>query len=188
MTEALASALVRNLRRTVSCCRLYGADHRLTTESAADTAGASVTLIGSRAGVLVAISDETLFVDGAALGLTSLQYNGFLLQLGIVGLRDAAAYVSAKAAVINLGRALALEWAPHGITVNSVAPGPTRTPMLMDRLNTTGERLEDFERRVPLGRVADPEEVAGAIAYLRSDAASFVTGTTLVIDGGWTAQ
>ena len=60
--------------------------------------------------------------------------------------------------------------------------------MLMDRLNTTGERLEDFERRVPLGRVADPEEVAGAIAYLRSDAASFVTGTTLVIDGGWTAQ
>ena len=85
MTEALASALVRNLRRTVSYCRLYGADHRLTTESAADTAGASVTLIGSRAGVLVAISDETLFVDGAALGLTSLQYNGFLRDVAGAG-------------------------------------------------------------------------------------------------------
>lgn len=90
-------------------------------------------------------------------------------------------YVTSKSALIGLTRQLARELAPRGIRVNAVAPGPTNTP-IMDGLPQ--EWITSMEQSVPLGRMAEPSEVAGAVAYLLSDEASFVTGSVLVANGG----
>ncbi len=97
------------------------------------------------------------------------------------------AYHSAKGALVNFTRALACEWAPHGIRVNAVAPTFARTrltePLLGDPL-----MVERLLAETPLGRFVEPEEVAAAILFLVSDAASMITGVTLPVDGGWTAR
>jgi NAD(P)-dependent dehydrogenase (short-subunit alcohol dehydrogenase family) len=106
---------------------------------------------------------------------------------GLVGGRDAAAYCASKAAVVNLTRALALDHGPQGIRVNCVCPGDTDTGMLRNEARQLGESEQAFMADAadrPLGRVGRPEEIAQAVLYLVSDAASFVTGTTLVVDGG----
>ncbi len=96
-------------------------------------------------------------------------------------------YHSAKGAIVNFTRALACEWAPHGVRVNAVAPTFARTrftePLLADQ--TMAARLL---AETPLGRFVEPEEVATAILFLASDAASMITGVTLPVDGGWTAR
>jgi NAD(P)-dependent dehydrogenase (short-subunit alcohol dehydrogenase family) len=97
------------------------------------------------------------------------------------------AYHSAKGALVNFTRALACEWAPYGIRVNAVAPTFARTrltePLLADQ-EMTGRLLAE----TPMGRFVEPEEVAAAILFLASDAASMITGVTLPVDGGWTAR
>jgi NAD(P)-dependent dehydrogenase (short-subunit alcohol dehydrogenase family) len=95
-----------------------------------------------------------------------------------------AHYNSAKAAVIQLSRSLAMEWAERGIRVNSVSPGYTATPM-----NTRAEvadQVRRFEADTPLGRMADPAEIVGPTVFLLSEAASFCTGVDLLVDGGFT--
>lgn len=96
-----------------------------------------------------------------------------------------AAYNASKAAVIHLTRALAGEWAGRGVRVNAVAPGYTATPLTRRGLETP-EWRETWLRETPMGRLAEPREIAPAVLYLASDAASFVTGQTLVVDGGYT--
>lgn len=108
-------------------------------------------------------------------------------QAGLVGIRRHAAYSASKSAVIGLTRVLALEWAPHGVTVNAVAPTFIRTPGTADRLDQP-EFLADVVARIPAGTVGSTADVAGAVLYLASPAARLVTGTVLVVDGGWTAQ
>jgi len=106
-------------------------------------------------------------------------------QAGLVGIPRHAAYSASKGAVIALTRVLALEWASFGITVNSVAPTFIRTPGTAERLDQP-EFLADVLERIPVGRVGTTTDVAGAVIYLASPAASLVTGTVLVVDGGWT--
>jgi NAD(P)-dependent dehydrogenase (short-subunit alcohol dehydrogenase family) len=108
-------------------------------------------------------------------------------QAGLVGIPRHAAYSASKGAVIALTRVLALEWGPSGVTVNCVAPTFVRTPGTAERLDRP-EFLADVLDRIPVGRVGTTTDVAGAVIYLASDAASLVTGTVLVVDGGWTAR
>ncbi|WP_411731911.1 SDR family NAD(P)-dependent oxidoreductase [Paeniglutamicibacter sp.] len=104
--------------------------------------------------------------------------------LGSVGAANSNSYSAAKAAVANLTRSAALTYATSGIRINAVAPGYARTP-LVDGLPE--ETRSMMESRTPLGRLADPTEIAEAIAFLASDAASFMVGSILAVDGGYTA-
>jgi 2-deoxy-D-gluconate 3-dehydrogenase len=107
-------------------------------------------------------------------------------QMGFVGFYFRAAYCASKAGVVNLTRVLAVEWAPYGVTVNAVAPTFVETPMTRGMLEDPWFR-EEVLRRIPLGRLADPQDVVDAVRYLASDAAAMVTGHTLLVDGGWVA-
>jgi 2-keto-3-deoxy-L-fuconate dehydrogenase len=106
---------------------------------------------------------------------------------GLVGLRNRAAYCASKGAVIALTRALAVDHVGDGIRVNAVCPGTVDTPWVRRLVEEAGESLEALRARQPLGRLGTPEEIADAVLYLASDAAAFVTGSVLVIDGGLTA-
>jgi NAD(P)-dependent dehydrogenase (short-subunit alcohol dehydrogenase family) len=97
------------------------------------------------------------------------------------------AYHSAKGALVNFTRALACEWAPHGVRVNAVAPTFART-RLTEPLLADAEMARTLLRETPMGRFVEPEEVAAAILFLASDAAAMITGVTLPVDGGWTAR
>ena len=113
---------------------------------------------------------------------------GVILQTastnGLVGHRYYADYNACKAGVIELTRSIALELAPQ-VRVNAVAPGYVLTPM--QRAEYTDAMLDEVNRKIPLGRHAAPEEIAGLFAYLASDDAAYLTGQVFVIDGGETA-
>jgi NAD(P)-dependent dehydrogenase (short-subunit alcohol dehydrogenase family) len=93
-----------------------------------------------------------------------------------------------KAAIAHLTRCLAVEWGRHGITVNAVAPTFIRTPGTEADLADPAFEAEVIERVAALHRIGEPMDVAGAVVFLASPAASLITGTTLLIDGGWTAR
>jgi NAD(P)-dependent dehydrogenase (short-subunit alcohol dehydrogenase family) len=109
-------------------------------------------------------------------------------QLGLVGMDDSSPqYTASKGAVRLLTKTTALQYAREGIRTNSVHPGPIVTPMT-ERRRADPEAHRRTLLRIPLGRYGEPEEVAYAVLYLASDESAFVTGSELVIDGGWTAQ
>jgi NAD(P)-dependent dehydrogenase (short-subunit alcohol dehydrogenase family) len=110
---------------------------------------------------------------------------------GMVGLPDRAAYCASKAAVIGLTRAMAVDHVKQGIRVNAICPGTVDSPWvgrLLDAADDATEARRKLVARQPMGRLGLPEEIAETALYLASDAASFITGTTLAIDGGLTAQ
>ena len=107
---------------------------------------------------------------------------------GNVGLQGASIYTATKHAVEGLTKAVALEFAPRGIRVNAVAPAAIETDMLDRVVGRDGERREWLRSLHPIGRIGTTDEIAAAVLYLSSDAAKFTTGTTLKVDGGFTAQ
>lgn len=106
---------------------------------------------------------------------------------GIIGLRGVATYCASKHAVVGLTKTVALDYARKGLRVNAVCPAGVETEMLQ-RFITTPEVKAQFEEMHPVGRVGTPEEIASAVVYLCSPAASFITGQAFVIDGGFTVQ
>jgi len=108
-------------------------------------------------------------------------------QIGLVGHQRAAAYAASKAGINGLARSMALEWAGDNIRVNAVAPGPIATPMTEATRNDP-QRFKTLQDGIPLGRFGEAEEIANVIAFLLSDASSFITGQVIVADGGFTAQ
>jgi NAD(P)-dependent dehydrogenase (short-subunit alcohol dehydrogenase family) len=115
----------------------------------------------------------------------------------LVGKRHSAIYGASKAALAQLTKSAALDWGPHGIRFNGIAPGSTDTPMLRRVLGELHERYPNmypkdsessYKESIALSRFADPNEIAWVVAFLASDASSFMTGTLIPIDGGFTAQ
>jgi NAD(P)-dependent dehydrogenase (short-subunit alcohol dehydrogenase family) len=107
--------------------------------------------------------------------------------LSVIALPGRGPYAASKAGVQNLSRVLAIEWATQGVTVNTICPGPFSTAMnkiLIDDPVKSAEMVS----RIPMGRWAEMHEITGAVLFLASDASSFVTGSSLFVDGGWTAQ
>lgn len=160
--------------------------------------------ISGGGGAFTADYDEAMWHQVLAVNLTGvwlcmkyeipqmLQHGGGVIVntasvAGLIGARGLAAYVASKHGVVGLTKTAALEYAQRGIRVNCVCPGVIHTPM-------TARGLSDPQRRAqiiasePLGRVGTPEEVAEAVVWLCSEAASFVTGHTMTVDGGFVAQ
>jgi NAD(P)-dependent dehydrogenase (short-subunit alcohol dehydrogenase family) len=108
-------------------------------------------------------------------------------QAGFVALPTESVYCMTKAAIAHLTKCFALEWGKHGINVNAVAPTFIRTPGTVKWLQDDAFR-EDLLQRIPVGRVGEPIDVAGAVVFLASPAAAMVTGATLLIDGGFTLR
>ncbi len=185
-------------------------DARAMVQAAVDSFG-RIDVLVANAGVIplstidqtsVADWDHVMAVDGRGMFLTckfaiehmAAQGSGSIVLLSsISGLRGQvgqAAYGPAKYVATGLTHHLAIEWAAKGIRVNAVAPGTIRTDAVVALLDTEQGRayVEEIEARHPVGRLGEPREVAEAIAYLASDAASFVTGAVLPVDGGYLAQ
>ncbi len=112
-------------------------------------------------------------------------------EIGIVGAKNTLVYGAAKGGVIQMTKGLALDLATTGIRVNVICPGITATPLLLDSITNhpkPEERRAYLEGTIPIHRMADPMEQAKAVLFLASDDSSFMTGTHLIVDGGWTAQ
>lgn len=109
-------------------------------------------------------------------------------QAGFAALPTESVYCMTKAAIAHLTKCLAVEWGKHNITVNAVAPTFIHTPGTEEYLSVPQNRADTIERIAALHRIGEPMEVAGAVVFLASDAASLITGHTILIDGGWTAR
>ncbi len=133
----------------------------------------------------------TFFTSQAAGRVMIAQGYGRIISLssqaGFVALPTESVYCMTKAAIAHLTKCLALEWAPHGITVNAIAPTFIATPGTVHWLEDPAFAA-DVVARIPVGRVGQPVDVAGAVVFLASPAAALVTGATLLIDGGWTLR
>lgn len=161
--------------------------------------------IGSTTDVVACAPDEwdrvmTVNVKSVYLGCRyalphmTAQGSGVIINTasvaGMVGIVKRAAYCASKGAVIALTRQVAIEYVGQGIRVNCLCPGTVDSPWVERLLQQADDRAaarQALEARQPMGRLGTPEEVAGAALYLASDDAAFITGTGLVIDGGWTA-
>src|ERR1700735_1027784 len=141
----------------------------------------------------LSIKHKGTFLASRAAGRVMIgQRSGTIInigsQAGAVALPGESVYCMTKAAIAHLTRCLAIEWGPHGITVNAVAPTFTRTPATEPALSDPQFRADVIERIAALHRIGEPIEVAGVVVFLASPAASLITGQTILADGGWTAR
>jgi NAD(P)-dependent dehydrogenase (short-subunit alcohol dehydrogenase family) len=139
------------------------------------------------------VNVKGLFFASQAAGRAMIENGGGRIvnlssQAGLVALPTEAVYCASKAAVSHLTRCLAVEWGRYGVNVNAVAPTFIRTPGTEDALSDPEFEADVLDRIAALHRVGEPMDVAGAVVFLASPASALVTGTTLVVDGGWTAR
>jgi NAD(P)-dependent dehydrogenase (short-subunit alcohol dehydrogenase family) len=154
--------------------------------------GAAVDLPEVDFDSVVAVNLKAPFLCARAFAPRMLERRwGRIINMGsilsVIGLPGRAPYASAKAGLLNLTRVLSLEWATGGVTVNAICPGPFATDMNKPLLEDP-EKYKAFVAKIPMGRWGELHEIAGAAVFLASEAASFVTGSALFVDGGWTAQ
>jgi NAD(P)-dependent dehydrogenase (short-subunit alcohol dehydrogenase family) len=140
----------------------------------------------------IAVNLKGTFFTSQAVGRHMIQQGygrivNISSQAGFVALSSESIYCMTKAGIAHLTKCLALEWAPHNITVNCVAPTFIKTPGTRKWLDDEAFRAS-VKDRIPLGRIGEPMEVANSVRFLVSPAASLITGETLMIDGGWTIQ
>lgn len=165
----------------------------LVTAAGANRPGPAASYPIEHWDALFAVNVRATFLACRAVGASLLRRGagGSIVtlssQMGAVGYPERAAYCATKHAVEGLTKALAVEWAPHGVRVNAVAPTFVDTPMTAAFLADPEFRAEVLERRLPTRRLATVEEVAHAARYLACDASGSVTGHSLRVDGGWTA-
>ncbi len=107
---------------------------------------------------------------------------------GLVGWHGGSAYSAAKAAVVNLTRTAALEYAKHGLRINCICPGVIQTAMVERITGGTDQAMERLRRMQPMPRIGLPEDIARMALFLASDEAAFVTGAAMVVDGGYVAR
>jgi NAD(P)-dependent dehydrogenase (short-subunit alcohol dehydrogenase family) len=139
------------------------------------------------------VNVKGLFFTSQAVGRVMIRQGGGRIvnlssQAGFIALPTESIYCASKAAVAHLTKCLAVEWGVHGITVNAVAPTFIRTDGTAEALADPAFEADVRERIAALHRIGEPMDVAGAVVFLASPAASLVTGTTLMVDGGWTAR
>ena len=129
--------------------------------------------------------------QSVARGLIAARKSGSIItissQMGHVGGVDRAVYAATKHALEGMTKSMAIEWGPHGIRVNTLCPTFIRTPLAEQTLRNP-ERAAWILSKIKLGRVGEVEDIMGAVAFLASDAAALITGTALMVDGGWTAD
>jgi NAD(P)-dependent dehydrogenase (short-subunit alcohol dehydrogenase family) len=151
---------------------------------------ASVEVTDEEWDAVIAANLSSTFKVCRAVGRRMLaQGSGSIINLsstaGVRGRAGNAPYSAAKAGVINLSRALAIEWAPRGIRVNVLVPGRFLTPLTEAEMSVP-EKYAAFVRQVPLGRIGRPEEIQDIAVWLASDSSAYVTGSTITLDGGQT--
>ncbi len=142
----------------------------------------------------IAVMQTGVFHCSQVVGRHMLERGaGAIVNVSSINAREAfpmrLAYCAAKAAVIAMTEVLAVEWADRGIRVNAVAPGVTRTALVQKAIDQGAVDVERYQARTPLQRFGEPDEIARAVVFLADEEqSSFVTGTTLTVDGGWSAQ
>ena len=129
--------------------------------------------------------------QAVAIGMLAAKKPGSLInissQMGHVGGIDRAVYSASKHAVEGFTKAMAIEWGPHQIRINTICPTFIRTPLTQSTFDNP-ERKEWIESKIKLGRIGEVEDIMGAVVFLASDASSMITGSALMVDGGWTAD
>jgi NAD(P)-dependent dehydrogenase (short-subunit alcohol dehydrogenase family) len=164
---------------------------------------AAVTIPASVVDATEAVWDKTMDIDLKGVFLPSKYAIPHMIKgdggsvintasmCGLVASPNQAPYSAAKGGVIALTRQMAIDYATHNIRVNSICPSEVRTPMFLGFINRAPDpekKMQELIARIPLGRVAEPEEIARAALFLASDDSSYVTGVTLPVDGGLTAM
>jgi NAD(P)-dependent dehydrogenase (short-subunit alcohol dehydrogenase family) len=144
-----------------------------------------------RRGIEVNLTGTFICAQAAARRMIR-QKNGVIINMasmyGVAAAPQRAAYCASKAGVVSLTKSLAVEWAPYGLRMNAIGPGYTRTPLVEELARSGRLDLAALLARTPLGRLGEPGEMAQIALFLASECSAFVTGHTLIADGGWTAN
>jgi len=142
---------------------------------------------------VISVNLKSIFLctQAAAIEMIKKKTKGTVVNItsiaGEVGFANSAAYCASKGGVKNITKELGLELAQYGIRVNAIGPGPIKTPMI-SFIENDKKVLKQILSGIPLGRLGEPEEIAKAVLFLASDDASYITGQTLFVDGGWLSQ